>query len=434
MASSTATDVFAGDAPIKTRLPHPYLTTYNLERTSSTQLSWALRKAESQDASGTPFPHVLHNDRLSFTRLPATEADSSIDENDNTPWANARRSPVWVAAWTGAEAPTRSQVWLFLYAFFAVDSTTETVRLRVEGEGFQGLVDALLNSMVAIEHPAPSYGSKQKLETVPGETLVLRSAFWQGCASPLGTQPIWLPSWNASLVPHVEYVLTPIDSALLRHPRRAPKPAPGSLLYSRYIPSLDKHFALQAIDYKNAAHLDLFHTWQNDPRVAKGWMESGSLEHHRSYLNTLHDDPHVIPVFGCLDGHQFAYFELYWAKEDKMGAHYPSLDFDRGRHALVGDASYRGQHIIMSWWPSIMHYEFIDDCRTEQVVGEPRLTNEKILMYEMIFGLHQNKFLDLPHKRANLVVCSRERFFQLCPFQQMLPRVAGTNFGFEPKL
>ncbi|KAF7535839.1 hypothetical protein G7Z17_g13142 [Cylindrodendrum hubeiense] len=432
---ATSTDPFQQEAPIKIRLPHPYKTTYSLDRTNTAAgvQSYALRKASAQEP-GTAFPQTLHNDGLRFSRLPAAEADTSIDENDNTPWANARRSPVWVASWDGQEAPTSAQVWLFLYTFFSVDSATESVRFRVEGTGAQELAKALLNSMVAIEHPAPSYGSKQTLERRDGEVLVLRSAFWQGCASPLGTQPIWLPAWNPSVVPHVEYTLTATDSTLLRHPRRAPKPAPGSVIYSRYIPSLDQHFSLQALDFRNPDHLNLFHNWQNDPRVAKGWMESGTLEHHRNYLNTLHDDPHTIPVFGCLDDKQFAYFEIYWAKEDKMGAHYPSLDFDRGRHALVGDASYRGQHIIMAWWPSIMHYTFIDDCRTEQVVGEPRLTNEKILMYEMIFGLHQNKYLDLPHKRANLVVCSRERFFQLCPFQQMLPRVAGTNFGFEPKL
>ncbi|KAH8680336.1 acyl-CoA N-acyltransferase [Ilyonectria robusta] len=428
-------DPFAQEAPIKTRLPHPYKTTYTLERTAAADgiQSYALRKAAAQEP-GTPFPHTLHNDQLVLSRLPAEEADTTIDENDNTPWANARRSPVWTASWASQEAPTTAQVWLFLYTFFSVDSTTESIRFRVEGAGAAELAAALLNSMVAIEHPKPSYGSTQTFQPRDGEVLVLRSAFWQGCASPLGTQPIWLPAWNPNVVPHVEYTLTPTDSTLLRHPRRAPKPAPSSVIYSRYIPSLDQHFSLQAIDYRDPVQLELFHNWQNDPRVAKGWMESGSLEHHRTYLNTLHDDPHTIPVFGCLDDKRFAYFEIYWAKEDKMGAHYPSLDFDRGRHALVGDASYRGQHIVMSWWPSIMHYTFLDDCRTEQVVGEPRLTNEKILMYEMIFGLHQNKYLDLPHKRANLVVCSRERFFQLCPFQQMLPRVAGTNFGFEPKL
>lgn len=268
------------------------------------------------------------------------------------------------------------------------------------------------------------------------EVLILRSAFWQGCASPLGSQPIWLPAWNsANVVPHLEYTMTSTsETTLLRHPRRCAKPVPGSLMYSRYIPSLDEHFSLMALDYLNPVHLDLFHKWQNDPRVAKGWLETGTLEEHRAYLHAMHDDPHTVAVLGFFDDVPFAYFEVYWAKEDKMGAHYASLDFDRGRHSLVGDASFRGHHRVMAWWPSVEHYVFLDDHRTENVVGEPRLSSENVLMYEMVFGLHQDKWMDLPHKRSNLVKCSRERFFQLCPFNQVAPRVAGTSFGFSSKL
>ncbi|EGU74748.1 hypothetical protein FOXB_14736, partial [Fusarium oxysporum f. sp. conglutinans Fo5176] len=248
--------------------------------------------------------------------------------------------------------------------------------------------------------------------------------------------PIWLPTWNsANVVPHLEYVMTPTsESTLLRHPRRTPKPAAGSYIYSRYIPSLDEHFNLVALDYENPEHLGLFNTWQNDPRVAAGWMETGTLDEHRTYLKNIHDDPHQFAVLGYFNDTPFAYFELYWAKEDKMGQHYACLDFDRGRHSLVGNDKFRGQYRVMAWWPSVMHYEFLDDHRTENVVGEPRLSSENVLKYEMIFGLHQDKWMDLPHKRSNLVKISRERFFQICPFNQSKPRVAGTTFGFEPKL
>ncbi|UPK99942.1 hypothetical protein LCI18_010877 [Fusarium solani-melongenae] len=430
-----ASDPFQQQSPIKIRLPHPYLTTYFLERTDAEKQSFRLRKADSPEEDGTPFPQALHAEGLVFARVPPAESDK-IPESDNRAWARARRSPVWSLTWEDRhEAATLAQAWMFFYTFFTHTFDVEQFRLRLGGSGAEDLAKALVQSMVAIDIPEPPSvpvpAPRQEVEV-----LVLRSAFWQGCASPLGQQPIWLPTWNsAKVVPHVEYVMTPTsESTLLRHPRRVPKPAPGSLIYSRYIPSLDEHFNLVALDYLNPEHLALFNKWQNDPRVAAGWMETGTLEQHRAYLRAIHEDPHQFAVLGFFNDTPFAYFELYWAKEDKMGQHYACLDFDRGRHSLVGDATFRGQHRVMAWWPSVMHYEFLDDHRTENVVGEPRLSGEKVLMYEMIFGLHQDKWMDLPHKRSNLVKCSRERFFQLCPFNQSKPRVAGTTFGFEPKL
>ncbi|KAK2598931.1 hypothetical protein QQS21_005609 [Conoideocrella luteorostrata] len=430
-----ATDSPQQQSPIKIRLPHPYLTTYYLvpsPKTANGNQTYFLRQ-EKQSNDGEPFPYPLHDENILFTELNPVKADK-VDESNNTEWARARRSPAWVISWETTEMPTVGQVWLFLYAFFTVHHSVESFRLRLKGFGDAELSKSLLLSMVAVDHPRP-VDSSAPFDNKDSELLILRSAFWQGCASPLGSKPIWLPNWRSeNMVPHLDYTIDATQTTFLRHPRRCPKPEPGALMYSRYIPSLDEHFSLMAVDYRNPKHLDLFHRWQNDPRVAKGWLESGTLEHHRNYLRGLDEDPHVVTVFGSFNDAPFAYFEIYWAKEDRMGMHYAAADFDRGRHSLVGEDAFRGAHRVMAWWPSVMHYILLDDHRTENVVGEPRLTGEKVLMYEYMFGLHQDQYIDLPHKRSNLVKCSRERFFQICPFNQHTKHIAGTTFTFPSRL
>jgi hypothetical protein len=423
-------------ASVKIRLPHPYLTTYNVAPSSKavcdTQ-SFQLRKADNaQEAQ--PFPQALHNDQLYFTVPIPVNSESAPPTSNNTAWARAQRSPSSIARWENQTAPTVGQIWLYLYTIFTVQEDIETFRLQLQGPHADAVAHALRLSMVAIDHPRP-ISTSTTFKPTPNEVLILRGAFWQGCASPLGSQPIWLPSWNpAAAVPHLDWIMTSTETMHRRHPRRNPKPTPGSVVYSRYIPFLDELFSLVALDYRNPDHLNLFHTWQNDPRVAQGWKETGTLDEHREYLRRQDEDPHTLTVLGHFNDTPFSYYEVFWAKEDNVGAHYSSGNFDRGRHTLVGNDAFRGPHRVMAWWPSMIHYCFLDDHRTENIIGEPMSTNDKVLTYDYTFGLHQDQLIDLPHKRASLVKCTRERFFQLCPFNQFSPHIAGTGLGFKPRL
>ena len=193
----------------------------------------------------------------------------------------------------------------------------------------------------------------------------------------------------------------------VRRPLRAPKPK--GLVYARFIPWLDKTISFHIASPE--AHLEPFNRWMNDPRVAEIWEEAGDIAKHRAYLKERLADPHALPLIGCFDEAPFGYFEVYWAKENRLGPYYEAQDYDRGWHVLVGEDAFRGKAWLTAWLPSLMHFIFLDDARTQRIVGEPKASHAQQIRNLDRSGFAKIKHVDFPHKRALLVMLLRERFF-----------------------
>lgn len=235
--------------------------------------------------------------------------------------------------------------------------------------------------------------------------LVLRDAAgaWQVPAACFWQQPrTWLTPPLHGAFP-LQYVL----SHGRRHPCRPPKPA--GTVYARHIPWLGRTLTFRGIDPER--DLARFHRWMNDPVVEHFWQEAGGIDHHRAYLHGIAADPHAHGLVACLDDDAFGYFEVYWAKEDRIAPFYDADDFDRGWHVLIGEAAFRGRPFVTAWLPSISHYLFLDDCRTRRIVIEPRVDNARMLRSLDRCGYALLKEFDFPHKRAVLGMLLRERFF-----------------------
>lgn len=225
-----------------------------------------------------------------------------------------------------------------------------------------------------------------------------RSLFWQLPQPWLGS------SLSGSYPQHM------VISGGKRHPLRPVKPQ--GEVYRRFDARLGLWISLRTVDIN--LDLERFNRWQNSARVASFWQEEGSLEQHREYLDKLDADPHTVTLIGCFDDQPFAYFEAYWAKEDRIAPFYDADNYDRGIHMLVGEENHRGPHKVACWLSALTHYLFLDDPRTQRVVAEPRADNAKMIGYMQGRGFHCDKEFDFPHKRAALMVVGRERFFDRC--------------------
>lgn len=308
------------------KLPHPFLTAYRVEVVRETSPASLKLSLDEQPWAGKPLSQPLHHDSLSWLDLAFLPQNERPPISNNSSWARARRSPQTTFEWTGNNAPSLGQIWNVIHAIYLAHPMHEYFRLSLVGTWKEIIRQELLSTGLGIEHPKP-WRPKDDLTFTTDEILILRSAFWQGAASPMGPRPIWVvgdgtdgvlrePLSQYPIMPenHHFTMKFPEEPIYTRHPIRRPKPHPGSIAYSRYIPDLDEYFSLEVVNWEDDGHLKLFNTWQNDPRVAKGWNETGTLEQHREYLRKLHVDPHVLCLFGRFNETRFSYFELYWAK------------------------------------------------------------------------------------------------------------------------
>ncbi len=151
-------------------------------------------------------------------------------------------------------------------------------------------------------------------------------------------------------------------------------------------------------------HLALVHEWMNAPHVAEWWDLAGTAEEVRGYLVAQSALPHLEPWIACADGVPFAYVETYRAADDPLAEHYAAQPGDRGWHVLVGDVSYLGTGVPRALGRVVVD-RLLDDG--DRVVCEPDVRNARMLAFCRALGGEVRAELELPGKRAALVVWER---------------------------
>ena len=148
-------------------------------------------------------------------------------------------------------------------------------------------------------------------------------------------------------------------------------------------------------------HLELVHAWMNEPHVNEWWDTAGTPEEIRAYLNSLR---HLKPWIAYADGVPFAYVETYRVAEDPLAEHFRALPGDHGFHVLVGDPAFLGTSASRELGRVVV--ERLLEAG-DRVVCEPDVRNARMLAYCHALGGQVHAELELPDKRAALIVWER---------------------------
>ncbi|MCX5203766.1 acetyltransferase [Streptomyces sp. NBC_00237] len=171
-------------------------------------------------------------------------------------------------------------------------------------------------------------------------------------------------------------------------------------------------FRLRFVD--PAADLPLLTRWMNDPAVAAFWELAGPEEVTAAHLRPqLEGDGRSVPCLGVLDGVPMSYWEIYRADLDPLARHYPARPHDTGVHLLLGPVADRGRGLGTLLLRAVADLVLDHRPACSRVVAEPDLRNTPSVAAFLGAGFRLTAEVDLPGKRAALMIRDRAHRHQL---------------------
>jgi len=148
--------------------------------------------------------------------------------------------------------------------------------------------------------------------------------------------------------------------------------------------------------------------WMNDPAVAAFWELAGPPQTTERHLRAqLDGDGRSAPCLGVLDGRAMSYWEVYRADLDPLARHYPARPHDTGIHVLIGPVAERARGLGAVLLRAVADLVLAHRPACARVVAEPDLRNTASVSAFLTAGFRFAAELDLPEKRAALMVRDR---------------------------
>lgn len=193
---------------------------------------------------------------------------------------------------------------------------------------------------------------------------------------------------------------------------QAPRPAGTDLLDSLadWSPAVTPAGEFRLLPVRLARDLALLTRWMNDPAVAEFWELAGTEDVTAAHLRSqLGGDGRSVPCLGVLDGTPMSYWEIYRADLDPLARHYPARPHDTGIHLLIGGGADRGRGLGTTLLRAVADLVLRHRPRCARVVAEPDLRNAPSVSAFIGAGFRLSAEIDLPDKRAALMVRDRAR-------------------------
>ncbi|WP_431037276.1 GNAT family N-acetyltransferase [Streptomyces sp. P6-2-1] len=154
--------------------------------------------------------------------------------------------------------------------------------------------------------------------------------------------------------------------------------------------------------------LALLTGWMNDPEVAAFWELAGPPDNTESHIRPqIEGDGRSLPCLGLLDGRPMSYWEIYRADQDVLTPHYPARPHDIGVHLLLGGGTDRGRGVGTALLRTVTELVLTYRPCATRVLAEPDVRNARSVAAFLRAGYRKDRELDLPGKRAALMIRDR---------------------------
>ena len=157
--------------------------------------------------------------------------------------------------------------------------------------------------------------------------------------------------------------------------------------------------------------VELVHLWMHEAEVERYWEMAWPVDRIADYLRRHDADPHREAFVTFVDETPVGYLEVYDPAHDVLGSVYAVGPGDLGAHVLIGDKDFRGRYSV-SLGLATNRFLF-GRPGVRRIVGEPDVGNHNFLSLLAFLGFRKVAEVDLPDKRAALMVCDRPAFERL---------------------